>query len=94
VPQYKLGSVGKPYLGVNVKLDGVNSEGVGEVAVRSRNVFMGYLDEEKKTAESFNEDGWFLTGDLGTIDDEGYITLQGRKKVRSTTKCKVNDDSS
>jgi len=66
---------------VNVKIHEPDSSGIGEVAVNSRNVFMGYLDAEEKTKEAFTEDGWFLTGDLGSIDDEGFVSLQGRKKV-------------
>jgi len=79
--EHKIGSIGKPALGVNVKIHEPDSNGIGEIAVNSRNVFMGYLEAEDKTREAFTEDGWFLTGDLGTKDKEGYLKIQGRKKV-------------
>lgn len=70
----KLGSVGKPLPGVEVKI----AED-GELLVHGKNVFQGYWDNEKATAETL-ESGWLHTGDLAEIDDEGFISITGRKK--------------
>ncbi len=70
----KLGSVGKPLPGVEVKI-----ADDGELLVHGQNVFQGYWDNEAATAETL-ENGWLHTGDLAEIDDEGFITITGRKK--------------
>ena len=73
------GSVGHDYLGVHNKILHPDPEGLGEVAVRSRNIFMGYHKNQEKTLESF-EDDWFRSGDLGKIDQDGFLWLTGRLK--------------
>jgi long-chain acyl-CoA synthetase len=72
--QTKLGSVGRPIPGVEVKI----AED-GEVLVRGKNVFLGYYKEEAATAECLI-DGWLHSGDLGEIDEGGYLHITGRKK--------------
>ena len=81
----KPGTVGPPLPGVECLV--VNDAGdvlpVGETGhlwVRGPNVFQGYWQNEEKTAESFTPDGYFKTGDLAVIDDEGYISIVGRSK--------------
>ncbi len=69
----KLGSVGTPIKGVEIKIED------GEVLVKGKNVFKGYLNKPEKTKEVF-KNGWFLTGDLGYIDEERYLFITGRKK--------------
>ncbi|TFH11114.1 MAG: long-chain-fatty-acid--CoA ligase [Candidatus Atribacteria bacterium] len=53
---------------------------MGELACRGYNVMMGYYKMPDKTAESIDEDGWLYSGDLATMDDEGYVQIVGRKK--------------
>jgi long-chain acyl-CoA synthetase len=71
----KLGTVGPPAPGVQIKLD-VD----GEVLVKSDVVMLGYRKLPEKTAEAFTEDGWLRTGDIGTFDEDGYLTIVDRKK--------------
>jgi len=82
----RLGSVGLPLAGVEVRVvDPENDEPlqdgeIGEVQLRGPNVFKGYWKQPQKTAESFSADGWFRTGDLGSLAADGYLTLCGRSK--------------
>ena len=78
-PLNKPGSVGLSYYGVNNIILNPDHEGYGEVATKSRNVFMGYHKEEAKTKEVF-EDGWYKSGDLGRFDPDGLLWLTGRRK--------------
>ena len=56
------------------------SEGVGEIVCGSRNVFMGYHRDPDKTREAFTEDSWYRTGDQGSVDADGFVTIRGRLK--------------
>ena len=76
---YKLGSIGKTVPSVEAKLVNVNDEGIGELVVRGSSVMLGYYENEKVNKKSL-QDGWFYTGDLAKIDEEGYIFICGRKK--------------
>ena len=76
----RAGSVGKPMPRVQIRLDDVNDEGVGELVVKAPNVMLGYLDQPEATAEVLEEDGWFHTGDLAEIDKDGYVWIRGRSK--------------
>jgi long-chain acyl-CoA synthetase len=71
----KIGTVGPPTPGVEIKLDSD-----GEVLVRGDVVMVGYRNLPDQTAEAFTDDGWLRTGDIGTIDEDGYLTLIDRKK--------------
>jgi fatty-acyl-CoA synthase len=55
-------------------------ESIGELAIRGFNVMKGYLRQPDETSRSFTEDGFFLTGDLGMVDEDGYLHVVGRKK--------------
>lgn len=73
-------SVGQPVMGCTVKIDKSENEETGEILVKGNNVMMGYYKNEEATKEAFTEDGWFRTGDIGYVDDDGYIYITGRKK--------------
>ncbi|HET6857913.1 MAG TPA: AMP-dependent synthetase/ligase [Streptomyces sp.] len=71
----RLGTVGWPLPGTGVR---INDD--GEVLLRGGQVFSGYWDQERQTAVDATEQGWYATGDLGALDDDGYLTITGRKK--------------
>ncbi len=78
-------SVGLPIPNVEYKIDNPNSEGVGEIIVKGPNVMLGYYEDEQKTKQTII-DGWFHTGDLGKIDENGYLYVTGRCKSVIVTK--------
>ncbi|KAM7414601.1 hypothetical protein PAMA_019424 [Pampus argenteus] len=78
---YKLLSCGKVVPGCRYKMTDVDSEGTGEICFWGRNIFMGFLNMEEKTREALDEDGWLHSGDLGKIDEEGFLYITGRVKV-------------
>ncbi len=76
---FRADTVGKPLPGMEVRIVNPAADGVGEVAVRSKTVMAGYLNEPELTAETI-VDGWLMTGDLGRFDESGHLQLTGRKK--------------
>ncbi len=76
----KPGSVGTPILACRVKIDDPDENGEGEICVKGPNVMLGYYDNPEATAEVFDKDGFFHTGDYGKLDEEGWIYITGRKK--------------
>src|SRR5258707_1884412 len=72
-------TVGKPLPGTEVRIVNAGADGIGEVAVRSKTVMSGYLEDPALTAETI-VDGWLMTGDLGKLDPTGHLQLFGRKK--------------
>lgn len=85
VEKRKVGSVGKPLPGIELELRNDNGqraeEGeVGEIWVRGENVMKGYYNKPAETRECLTSEGWLKTGDMGRIDDEGYVYIVDRKK--------------
>jgi long-chain acyl-CoA synthetase len=76
---FRADTVGKPLPGMEVRVMHPDAEGIGEVAVRSKTVMSGYLNEPELTAETIVND-WLMTGDLGKFDVTGHLQLFGRKK--------------
>ena len=77
----KLYSCGKAAPNLEVKIDSADPQNVpGEILVKGDNVFLGYFKNEEATAAVFTEDGWFRTGDMGVIDNDGSLFIKGRSK--------------
>lgn len=75
----KPGTIGLPLPDVEIKIDEPDAEGVGELLIRGPNVMKGYFNNPTASEDAFR-DGWFCTGDLGCVDEEGYFAITGRKK--------------
>jgi len=78
-------SIGLPLPGVEVKIVNPDNEGNGEIIVRGGNVMLGYYQNEEATKKVL-KDGWLYTGDLGKMDEEGFLYITGRKKNVIVTK--------
>ena len=70
-------TVGRPLPGVTLRIDGGDT---GGIEIKGANVFSGYWRMPEKTIEEFSADGYFKTGDIGTIDKDGYVSIVGRAK--------------
>jgi long-chain acyl-CoA synthetase len=76
----KIGSVGQPLPGVAVRV-----ADDGEILVKGKSIFPGYWHDDTATKDAFTEDGYYATGDIGELDDEGFLTITGRKKEMIVT---------
>jgi long-chain acyl-CoA synthetase len=73
--KFKVGSVGAPIPGSSVRI-----ADDGEILLRGGHIFAGYWKNPEATAEVLSDDGWLSTGDIGEIDDQGFLSITGRKK--------------
>lgn len=76
----KKGSVGLPIMHEQVKIKDPNEDGEGEICIKGPNVMLGYYNAPEATAEVFDDEGYFCTGDLGKLDSEGWLYITGRLK--------------
>lgn len=78
---FKPGSCGRPALNMEVKIDSAHPDTeVGEILAKGPNVMKGYYKSPEQTAQVIDKDGWYHTGDLGVMDEQGNITIKGRSK--------------
>jgi len=84
-----LDTVGRVVQGTEVRIDHsvptASGTDAGEILARGPGIFAGYLDRDEETRQAFTDDGWFRTGDLGWIDDDGYLHVLGRKSTMLVT---------
>jgi len=85
IDSYKFGTAGRPIEGVEVRIVDDDGEplptgGDGEIWVRGHNIMKGYYKRPEETAEAITQDGWFKTGDIGRLDQDGFLKITGRKK--------------
>lgn len=80
-PEYdtKVGSAGKPVICADLKIHNPNENGEGEVWIKSKTLMLGYYENEEATNEVMH-DGWFNAGDIGYLDDDGFLYITGRSK--------------
>lgn len=76
----KNGSVGVPIIGEQVKIKDPDENGEGEICVKGPNVMLGYYKDPEATAAVFDEEGYFMTGDYGKLDEDGWLYITGRLK--------------
>lgn len=81
-PEYDthIGSAGKAIVSADIKILNPNDNGEGEILIKSPTLMLGYYEDEKETKKVIDTDGYFHSGDIGYIDDDGYLYLTGRSK--------------
>ena len=81
-PDYKLsvGSAGKTIWQADIKVDNPNEDGEGELLIKSPTLMLGYYEDEEETNKVIDKDGYFHSGDIGYVNDEGYVFITGRSK--------------
>lgn len=86
----KAGSVGPVIPGGEMKIQEPDEDGIGEILYRGPNVMLGYYEMPEKTAAVMDEEGWYHTGDLGFLDQDGWLYITGRSKNVIVTKTGKN----
>ena len=76
----RLGSIEKSFPSVEVKIDNPDENGIGELMAKGPSIMIGYYENDEATKKALDADGWFHTGDLARIDEDGFIYISGRKK--------------
>lgn len=81
-PEYKtyVGSAGKTIVQADIKVKDPNEDGEGELLIKSPTLMIGYYEDEEETKKAIDEEGYFHSGDIGYVDDEGYVFITGRSK--------------
>ena len=81
-PEYKpcVGSTGKAIVQADIKVKNPNENGEGELLIKSPTLMIGYYEDEEETKKVIDKDGYFNSGDIGYIDEDGYIYITGRSK--------------
>ena len=81
-PDYKpmVGSAGKAVVQAQIKVDNPNENGEGEIMIKSPTLMLGYYEDEEATREAIEPDGYFHSGDVGYINEDGFIYITGRSK--------------
>ncbi|XP_043196155.1 long-chain-fatty-acid--CoA ligase ACSBG2-like isoform X1 [Amphibalanus amphitrite] len=77
---FKLGSIGRVFLGCKLKIREPDEDGNGEILHWGRNIFMGYLGRPDANKETIDDEDWLRTGDVGRVDEDGYVSITGRIK--------------
>lgn len=78
--RYKTGTIGLPVNCADLKIVNPNDNGEGEIMIKSKTLMIGYYEDEEATKEAITEDGWFHSGDMGFMDEDGYVSITGRLK--------------
>lgn len=76
---FKDNAAGLPLPGLEIKINNPNEYGIGEIYIKGKSVMLGYYKNQKLTDEAF-DDGWFKTGDIGFLDEDGFLHINGRQK--------------
>lgn len=81
-PEYKtcVGSAGKAIVQADIKVENPNEKGEGEILIKTPTLMIGYYEDEEETKKAIDEDGYFHSGDIGYVDDDGYVFITGRSK--------------
>ncbi len=81
-PEYKtcVGSAGKTIVQADIKVKDPNEDGEGELLIKTPTLMIGYYEDEEETKKAIDEEGYFHSGDIGYVDDEGYVFITGRSK--------------